>query len=347
MAQNPENPFAARHLQSKDIVRRPLPRTDIPEGGRTRDSVRKVIDILDGIRGKRINHASATLDTTAPQSSLGIDLQPGSVEIVSPETPPEFAPKLEKRISTEFREAEEGDLDGITALFLSYDSVRRSPNGRPDTDSNHAGHEDLNPYVPTNPRDPDQLANFKEALRKFYFGGKFDTVAKYTGEELKGVERYTEVCIVEDEGKKEIAGISSVLTEDPYAPPTDRERIAQGELKVVYSHMALVKDEYRRRKINSWFIGRFAQKFMIKEGCDQITSSIDQRGDWSPILKTAKSIGFALDWRPTGQYSYVDDEGKEIEGFRVILTKEDWLLKRRKVYDEAKERLGALKIDEV
>lgn len=252
----------------------------------------------------------------------------------------DFSPSLEKREEWTFREAGAQDIDGIMDLFREYDLPRRSKNGIPEKDSDHVGHEDVTAFIPTDWANEKQVAMFRKMLNTFYLGGSFEVKAKYT-DDILTIERYSEVCVLKDKnGKDRVVAVASILTDDPYVSPKDRGRIKKGYIKPAYAHMVLVASEYRQQRITSWLAGRFAQKFMVEGDYDQMTGGIDMEGDWMKILYGLMNLGYVPDHRPEGRYKYKDEEGREINGQRIIMEKENWIKYREKVYKLSIEKLG-------
>lgn len=254
----------------------------------------------------------------------------------------EFPARLEENHSWEVRNIAEGDIHGIARLFRRFLRPQETRLGGINMDSHHVFHKDINNF-PTNWENPEEVRLFEETLSRFYFTrGPFEVEATKKKGEMVKVERVTKVCV--RDGK--IAGVYSYITDDPYAPESDRDR-ATGKmttktgdtLKMAYGHVLLVDPEHRRELIGLYLVGQVADEIVGQGGrYDQLTSCIDEAGDWHEILRFTKTLGFQEDFRRSSAYRYVNSEGTDVEGRRVILTREAWRERRMAVYSRIKQR---------
>ncbi|MFI5265280.1 MAG: hypothetical protein ACHQT7_00875 [Candidatus Levyibacteriota bacterium] len=268
--------------------------------------------------------------------SNGGNGSPGKPTIIDPH---EFPASLEENHARSVRDVMPEDIPGIRQLFRMFLRPEESKTGGINMDSHHVFHEDINNF-PVNWRNPDEVQAFDDSLERFYFpAGPFISKAtKKRGEEIV-TKRKTKVCIRDNE----IVGVYSYLTDDPHAPESDRDR-ATGKLKtqtgevlrMAYGHVLVVDPRHRKEAIGSFLVGNVADEVFSK-GYDQLTSCIDQVGDFGDVMKFVWSLGFENDRRKSSEYSYFNPDGVFTKGVRIILTKENWFAKRAEVVGKIKQ----------
>jgi GNAT superfamily N-acetyltransferase len=253
------------------------------------------------------------------------------------------ADKLKEEHDRYVREITPQDIPGIRKLFRMFLRPEESRTGGINMDSHHVFHEDINNF-PSNWRNPEEVRAFEESLQRFYFPPKtFEVEATKKKGEKVNVSRKTRVCIRDEE----VVGVYSYLTDDPYTTDTDRD-MATGKMKtqtgkplrMAYGHVLVVDPRYRKEAIGSYLVGKVARE-VFEQGYDQLTSCIDQVGDFGDVMKFVWSLGFVDDHRVSSRYSYrnlEDPEGEDIKGIRILLFKENWPSKRKEVSARIKKK---------
>lgn len=218
------------------------------------------------------------------------------------------------------------DIPGIRNLFRKFLSPQAGKAGYINRDSDHVFHEDINNF-PKDWSDENQVASFDAALNRFYLPqGSFD-VQVPGSDEAVNVERKSIVC------KRDgvVAGVYSYLTDDPYTTQSDRKRAAEGKLKMAYGHVLLVAPDLRNEKVGTMLVAQVADQVLRNGDYDQLTSCIDRKGDWGAVMDFTQGLGFEEGRRPADHYSYINREGEDVKGRRVILERKNWQRKRNEV----------------
>lgn len=244
----------------------------------------------------------------------------------------EVSPRVEEKHTWEVVPMTPFHLPGVVNLFRGYDKPVETPDGTLERDSLHVHHENLTLFTPANWKDEAAVSRFAEVAKEFYFPDQPFTVIAPKTEKPVEVMRASWVALRDEE----IVGVYSALSDDPYAPATDRQRADpeknEHPLTMAYGHVLMVKRSARRMEVGSYLIAKANDKLLGEAGYDQVTACVDQAGSWSSNVDFLHAVGFDDDFRKSGAYSYLDAEGHKVFGRRLITTAEGWRKKRDEVY---------------